>query len=661
MTHNYLQEYNQLCIEFEEFRNAREEYNTVIRRKRDYKLPADIAGAEKKVDIQTPELEDALFAIASILTTNPTYLDVNVLDTKEITKRMGRDLALWSARTWQQVNQGRWWDRSVGIDQGRYGVAVMRRLWHPIPTDDSAITRIKYEPFYLQHVNPLQCAWAPLKNPDRFFYYYEIPVNEAQHLFKRQKGDGWEYPSLDDAKKLTWIGEPRPIENSISPLPKLRVLVIDQRKPGVKCLLPGCFHDQREIVEYICGHGDTQGELVNQWDSPFKRSSFCVIPAREIDDPDPHWRYRAMLFPAIAEADTLNFTETLIATRARVNMGDRFYADFTKIPPHLQAAWNELSEGGKKSTLKMPSSTSREIPLYPPLSAFPNVVDPTLVSMTEQSRQRFSDQLPNRYLTGEAYMESRHAPATAYLQAVQSARLPFNLLLANSDYAIWENFDEFFHAIRYWGQGGDAEYKQPYIVAMTGQERTIKSTATVGEVISISAEMLDKFDFELAVETDSETLAEQAQRWSLAVSKWDRGVLTPQQFLREAGYRDTITQMKELRKADLRAELDPELKQLRLEYVRKYLEIETGMIVSPAGSFVLPESAAGELGAGAPGEANPTGAITQGEAGNMPEQALPAQGAPAPQPVNAQQITGRYITPPPVEGPAGGTSPIGGR
>ena len=363
-----------------------------------------------------------------------------------------------------------------------------------------------------------------------------------------------------------------------------------------------------------------------------------------------------MLFPAIAEADLLNFSETLLATRARVNMGDRFYADITKIPEHMMGAWDVLSEGGKKSSIKMPSSTSREIPFYPPLSPFPTQLDPLFVDMIKGTRERFADRLPNRFLTGEAFMEARQTPATAYLQAVQSARLPYNLLLAPSDYAIWENFDEFFHAIRWWDAKTDKGESQPYVVALTGQEKTMKASATAGEIISISADTLNAFDFELNVSTDSETLAEEAQRWSLAVSKWDRGVLTPEQFLREAGYRDTITQMKELRKADIRAELDPELKELRLQYVRKYLEIETGMIVSPMGSMVIPE---GEGGAGAPGALNPTGAVNQGVPGNMPQQGLPAGGGP--EPINPQQITGRFITPPPTEGVSGGTNPVGGQ
>src|SRR3990167_9119062 len=178
--YNYLQDYKTLSIDFDEFRKNRAEYDTIIRRTRDYKLPADIAGGEKKVDVQTPDLEDALFSIAAIITTNPTYLDINVLSTVERFKRMGRDLALWSARTWLQVNAGRWWDRAVAIDQGRYGAAVMRRLWRPAPLTDDLRSWLRYEPFYIEQVSPLQCAWSPLKNPDRFYYEYELPVYDAQ-------------------------------------------------------------------------------------------------------------------------------------------------------------------------------------------------------------------------------------------------------------------------------------------------------------------------------------------------------------------------------------------------------------------------------------------------------------------------------------------------
>src|SRR3990167_9096051 len=81
--YNYLQDYKTLSIDFDEFRKNRDEYDTIIRRTRDHKLPADIAGSEKKVDVQTPDLEDALFSIAAIITTNPTYLDINVLSTVE--------------------------------------------------------------------------------------------------------------------------------------------------------------------------------------------------------------------------------------------------------------------------------------------------------------------------------------------------------------------------------------------------------------------------------------------------------------------------------------------------------------------------------------------------------------------------------------------------
>lgn len=653
MPDNFLRDYKELEPDFKLFRAEREGYLEIIKRSRTYKMPVDIAGAEKAIDVQTPDLEDALFAIAAIISSNPTYLDVNALSTHEADKRKARNIALWSARTWLQVNNGRWWDRAVAIDQGRFGAAVMRRMWRPAPKTDDVRSWLRYEPFYIEQVNPLLSLWTPLTNdPDRFFYNFEVPLWDAKARFRREDGT---YPSLDSAKKLTWVGEPHEQGTDTSPKTKLRILVIDQRVPGKPCLIPGCLHDRREIIEVLCGPGDTEGEVVNRWDSPFKRCSFSIIPGREIQDQDPHWRYRAMLFPAIAEADLLNFTESLIATRARVEMGDRFYADFTKIPEHLQSMWNELSEGGRKSTLPMPSSTTREIPWYPPLQAFPNNVSPHLVQMTDATRRRFMERLPNRFLLGEAFMETRHATGTAFLQSVQSARLPFNLLHANSDYGIWENFDEFFHAMRFWGMGTEKEKLPRYVVALTGREKLDKITASPGEIISVDADMLDNLDFELAVSTDSETLAEQAQRWALAVSKWDRGVLTPEQFLREAGYRDAITQNKELRKADLRAELDPELKQLRLEYVRKFLEIETGLLVSPMGSAVLPEGG----GAGAQGQPNPEGAVTRGAVGNMPQQGPPGSGPPAP--VSPQSITGRFITPAPTEGPSGGNSPLGGR
>ena len=75
------------------------------------------------------------------------------------------------------------------------------------------------------------------------------------------------------------------------------------------------------------------------------------------------------------------------------------------------------------------------------------------------------------------------------------------------------------------------------------------------------------------------------------------------------------------------------------------------------GSGVLPEG--GALGAGAPGQPNPMGVQSGGEPGGMPQQGLPGGGQP--EPLVPGQILGRFITPPPVEGPQGGTSPVGGR
>jgi hypothetical protein len=648
----HLVDYRKLEVEFSEFRTNRVAYDSLINRTREYKLPPDIAGAEKHIDIQTPELEEALWAVASITTMNPTFLDAHVLSTREDLKRLGRDISLWAARTWLQVDLGRWWDRAVVIDQARYGVAISQRLWRQPPESTRPVDLQKHEPFYMERVDPLRCAWEPLVDPDTFYYEYEIPVRSQGDNLMRTVGDGEEaktlYPVVAAAGRLTWVGERRGIYDAqFNSQEKLHVLVVDRRVPGEACLVEGCNHDRREILEVVFGRNDPEGTIVRQFDSPFKRSSFQVIPGRTVDHYNPQWRFRAMLQPLFAEADTLNLVESIIATRARVDMGDRYWADMTTIPQHLESAWNEMSEGGKKGALDMPDASGRKIPFYPTLRAFPNQVSQHMVDFAGNARERFRNRLPNRFLTGEAFMEARHGAATSYLQAVQSARLPFDLLMGQSDNAIRDNFEEFFHAIKFWaaGTGGEGQPAEPqYPVVLNGEESTQRITASAGEIISMSASLLHRVDFDLQVLTESETLAEQSQRWALAVSKWDRGVLTPEQFLKESGARDVIKQQKELRKADLRAELDPELKQLRLEYIRRVLDVQHDLLIPPPGEPT--DNVAGGVIAG-PGE--------------QVDQGPPGLEGPRPAPVSPQSITGRFVTPPPVTGPAGGSEPVGNR
>ena len=582
-----------------DWKNKRELWDRLLERKEPVTLPPELTGSQEGLDYQTPDLEKTMFDHVDVLVMNPTLYDLETLDDSATARAKGRDILLWTARGWEKENEGRWWDRVVAEGQVRHGAKVMGLRWRPQTEPDldygdaeqaeenltarSESAKRNPHPFYWIDTDLYGCYWLGDERrefgPDVLFYEYEIPYIDAQQRFSGEKSF-----SLSHAGKVVWLGEdevnPEEFDGET-----IHVVVRDGKKlDGSICQLPGCTHPQRTIAlfAFLEGQAIDDANMIDEVDSPFPGCSYFVIGGRVSSNRDPHKRFRPLMYAMLAEAAWINYLNTTLATMARTDYADEFfYINLANVPE-----WVRLPEGGDRMVVERPEPGSGEIPMYPgPVQRYPKEASQHLITLLDQANQRMASYKINRFLTGEAFTESSNATASAFKNQFQQAGLPYNALLAESDTAQHRSRRYEYHAIRWWGMTDPEDAKTRFHAVMSGGNargvRTGKA-AKPGEAIWVDADKLT-LDFDLRILTESQTLAEQEQRWFIAKDQYLFGVLEPDDLIRAAGFDDIEGQKEKLRSFYIMQDAEPMIREMTLAAVQRRLSILTGIDFAQSG------------------------------------------------------------------------------
>jgi hypothetical protein len=632
-----------------EFKTKRQLWDQVFSRDLPTELPPELTGSQEGLDYQTPDVSKTVFDHVDVLVMNPTVYDLTTLDEGATAKATGREILLWTARGWEYENEGRWWDRTVAEGQVRHGLKVMGLRWRPsiepeakaVSADEdenAAIERItksasedteadkklrkrnesfkkRRHPFYWIDCDLYGCYWLGDERgeygPDLFFYQYEVPYAEAKEQFSDKKDF-----KLDSLGKVAWVGEEDSAdEGGEWAGEKVYVTVRDGRKlGGEKCPLPGCDHPQRSIAVYVSQSSDEflEDNKVDEVDSPFPGCSYFIIGGRTTSSRDPHERFYPLIHPLYVEAVWQNYLNTLLATAIRQDYADEdLYIDISKIPE-----WVQMPEGGVLSSVEKPEPGSGQLPMYPgPVVRYPKSISPHLVTMLEESAKRMNEYKMNRFLSGTAYTEASNATASAFKTQYQQAAQPFNGLLSQSDKAQIRSRRYEYHAIRFWAQAESEKVRSRFYAVMTGSQKNVKTmrASKPGEVVWLDADKLESVDFDLRVLTESETLAEQEQRWFLAKDQFVSGVGTAEDLVRSAGYEDVEGQLEKLRASYIQEDIDPLIREATKQMLIQKFSVATGfdlgaLIGQPVFQSALPDGSMQPM----PEEPGGGGEMTQG-------------------------------------------------
>ncbi len=645
---------------WEPFHKAVINWNALSDREAPVELPDDVTEGMEPIDLQSTDIETDLETHVSALLRNPTYFDIALLSSPtEENKAKARKVLLVTTNWWLQYNEQRCWDEGCGEGQSRWGAYISRQLTKPWEEPDTsqyegdgkmrkreeAMKKMRFMPFFHSEVMPgSYCALEKGREATACFYEAEIPCIDAWGEFtsdRQVRGKDGTFgrkkkarPTLKNGR-LDWVGEDDEPDESLWQQ-KMKLLVRDAEDPkGTMCPIPGCNHVRRIITEYLYGYGQSvkEAECVNEYASPYRYSSFVVVPCFRSVRREPLKRYRPLMLGEYDKIARRNYYDTTIVTMARNDYGDgALYLEATKVPEYQASAWNEFSEGGAKHSVDAFEAGSGKMPIYYGLQRVPREISPHLMALREANEAELREVKPNAYVTGNPFMESSKT-ATEVTTSGQTAQLPYSRMLTQSDAARKRIVSDWFHAIRFWAVVDKPDTEVRYYAAASGEENALSDGFKPGESAWISASMLDSFEFDIVLKTESETIQEEVARWNLAKDKWHEGVLTPEELIRAAGERDVERKKQELKVAQIRAELDPDLRPLRLEYVKRRLEVRSGLQFGMVGAPGMP----GAAGA-APGTAGQNGAT-------------PSRG------MSQQEISGAFMTPALIDGPEGTAMP----
>lgn len=623
---NLEREYKQAETPFLNLRSKRELWDKLIDRELAQDIQPELTGNIDPVEYRSPDFEKWMFDHVDVLATAPTNFDIVVLSEGTQAKDKGRDILLWDARTWQELNDGGWWDQAVAEGQVRHGAFITKLVWSAYDSSqEDAKGRYWGKNFELTDCSLLGSAWIGKdREPDTFWYKYDMGVLEASDKIRNSDG---KRVTLDKLGKIAWIGEHEAPDKSVWDK-SLTILVRDARDPDRTCPVKGCDHQMRKITEYVC-RSDVdikEAEEVCTYDSPFDRCSFFVTGGRVSNARDPNRRLRPLLYPALVEGIWYNYLRTVLATAARRDSGNKLYIDGSEVPPHV-----ELPEGGQAVTYPVPDADGDSLPMYPgKVLAFPSEASPHFAALLEESRLRLMEYAPNKITQGTAFEESTEATASVFLQQAQQARLPYDRLLKARAATTKDIFAAIHHAIRFWDAVSPEGMERQYNNLTSGYEDLVGAEkAKPGEEIWVSARKLE-IDFELRLETSAETLPEQAQRWMLAKDQYAAGVADEEDLISAAGYRDVHGQTKKLYKSRLERRMQPLELQFAEQAMIKIASVLTGMDLMGLAMGGMPP----QLPAGNPG----------GAEGVAP-----------------QAVTGRAMNAPMVQAPAGSSAVVAGQ
>ena len=333
------------------------------------------------------------------------------------------------------------------------------------------------------------------------------------------------------------------------------------------------------------------------------------------------------------EAVVINFMESLLLTMTREDYEDRYYMDISTIPEVVLQNEEIMS---MLSKFKKPDADANEIPIHGKLERYPKEISEHLVTLINSHRELMNKFLINRFLTADlTHKESTDMPATAQLAQMEQAAKPFNRLYNHQDTAIRKTFmDGIFHLVNVWALS-DPDIR--FYAATSGKEKLRIGSVDAGELLYVSPERLD-IDFDLSLETRSETLEEQGQRQLLAFDLYSKGAINFDEMLERCGVRDIEGMKQKLWEDRLERQYAPKEAMITDLVMNRLIMTETGIDFGMLGGGMM----------GQPG-ALPPGAPSQAGGGGVP-----ASGA-----VPATSLLGRNISVPPTEGASGSAGGLG--
>ena len=635
-----------------EFRKWRQIYDDVIRRRAPATMPpalAPYAGA----GMQSVDLEVAINEFVSVLMLNPTKIGAVSLDKRVRAQADIDDLRIYLASSWLRQNDGRKLDKARFQSMTRYGFAARRKFARmppepasgEMPNDvpgaiawaertmeerDRHFREGGHHPFSSQWVSPLEMSWFPLDNPEVVFQDSIIPWIEARQL---TNGLG-QFVNYSEASGVHFVGDPQPLAEFGGTVPgqmkNFHFVVRDalDKKTGLWMTSEYIYPDGGELFK--------DGEKLTDYVNPFGRSCYfiCASGNEQLTEYDPHLRYRPPIYALLNDVMDWNTLTSMLLALVNLKISDEHLVlDASQIRPEMMSQLEEIGLvqegiGGKKRlTWRPPVVESGEVAVSPgPLSVWPGDLEPHLIKMLEITESSMRRHMPNRFLLGrQVEGEAKGATATAWSLQLQAARLPFGLDLVNADLDTKDDLKAEEAAICYWDKDVAEGSWKKYPHSTTGDEPVTSNPREPGEQITIDAGMV-KIPHLLFATTAGETQAEQAEEKADAYNDYAQGTIDKAQLLRRLGHEDTDRQLELLEERRLEELYEQEVQETEKALMRTKLAALSGMnLAMMAGQSTVPSN----------GDRPP--ADTVEPVGRQPNVALP-----------------------PLGGPEGGASPMGG-
>lgn len=656
---------------FRDFRDRRVVWDLLAKRRNPITLQPELHRYAEGIDIQSPDLEWALTQHVNILMLNGTKIDCVSLDSSDKATADVDDVRIFLGCQWRRQNENRVLDKAFGRSIVKYGVAVARLFWlEDNDSDDEEDEEAEKALFRIEHVNPLECSWHPLQNPEIFIQKSVVKWIEARDL----RGADDQFLSLDQWNNLTYMGEREPEATWNSFASRVQNIVIITRA-----------YLDKETNKWMLGEyaypGNSSGEILtsaqpltlSECECPLNRCPYFVIPGAGEDqfEQDPHLRYRPMMYRLYVYVQEYNFWRTVLSAMARKYSGDNvLYLNLSTIKPEAAAILENVfptegSGANRKLTFTLPDPGSGELTVSPAaIERWPAEIEQHALAMFEECKKLIQDAMPNRFMTGEAFGEVRDGTGTAVINMTEAARIPYSAELTMIDGGIKSLLQAMVDCLVEYGEDSPEYAKQKYYVVSTGAEPVSRSVSAATTVWVDYKKLCRPFN--ITVVTENLTQAEESQKALMALQDFGQGIIDDLQLYEARGFEDPVKQQERLQKYKFRKMQEPHTDQIILQSLNvlfsSFAEINTAQLQGlPLASPPSPQQPQQQ--------GQPFQMVPNRQAGGAP-QWKPGQDASELPPTETRggQVTPRAtrsgpqpMQPSPIPGPTGGNSPMMGR
>lgn len=536
-------------------KNRRDVWTRMINRQLPVKLEEELEKWADGIDMETPDIEHAVNEHVKIMGLGNIDVATVCFDEDQDARDDVEDDESWLRGWFFQLSNGDWLNSVLNRGQTIYGVAALKFLYNNPnePEDKYDKDREDYfrfgdhDEFGLQAIDPVQMCWGPkLDDPDVIIHECELTY---WYWRKLQNQDG-KYLSLDELKKVAWIGDPQPLTgDDANPQAddhdKIRVMYVAYREPGSK---------NWKMCEYVCPVGEdmrSHGDLMAERDVPAGVVPYLIVPSGDVNelatDPNLHYRPGLMMRTYVAAGD-LNYIQTVIASLARKEAGDYYiYVDTYDLSPEKMAVLEELGvvDGigqQRRLTFRQPDPAPGEYEISPRLRRKPESVKDALFLLYEDAKRNLQASMPSRFLSGEIPVdESKGAPATTVVNQTQAAQFRYEPYAKRRQAAMVQILENVRNCVIAWEEG--AEVEKPYYLPLT--DSYLQSTPDPKSNTYVNASKL-KRHFSILVNITNETQQERLLRYQMADQEYQLGLISFEEWLRRRDIRDTKKKIREL-------------------------------------------------------------------------------------------------------------------